>query len=411
MKRIYIVTDVYPNPGGDSVFILPELKELQKKYKITVLCASARQASAVLEEGIEYYFFDLQLAICKKIFYTVTFFLHAACLQETWDIMKNGARKPILGQLLKSVEFYACEEEFYSFLHKNISNWDKNALFYTFWYKYYALSMCIHPGNNGGLMTRLHGADLYQERYEYGRQPFKKYMNTRMDRLYFAAALPREYYLETYPGLFPEKTEVRRLGVFPIQGKAERKEGTPFLLLSCSNVIPLKRVEWIAEALALVGMPVRWVHFGDGISMDKLRLVLAQKLSDRPEVQAELRGNVDNEAVRRFYEENYVDCFITVSSTEGGSPVSVMEAMAAGVPVIGTPVGDIPFMIRENGILLPPDPSVRDIADAIIRIMKTDAAGMKIMRMRSLQLWKEHFDARVNAAEFARSVEGFFGDE
>ena len=61
------------------------------------------------------------------------------------------------------------------------------------------------------------------------------------------------------------------------------------------------------------------------------------------------------------------DSFITTSSTEG-LPVSIQEAMAAGIPIIGTNVGGIPEMIDGNGVLLSANPSNKEVAEAILRI-------------------------------------------
>ncbi len=49
-------------------------------------------------------------------------------------------------------------------------------------------------------------------------------------------------------------------------------------------------------------------------------------------------------------------------------PYSVLQALAAGVPVISTRVGGIPEIVQDSGILVPPRDS-SSLADAIIRIM------------------------------------------
>ena len=57
--------------------------------------------------------------------------------------------------------------------------------------------------------------------------------------------------------------------------------------------------------------------------------------------------------------------FINVSSTEG-IPVSIMEAMSFGIPVIATAVGGTPEIVNnENGYLLSKDPSAKELAEVI----------------------------------------------
>jgi glycosyltransferase involved in cell wall biosynthesis len=63
------------------------------------------------------------------------------------------------------------------------------------------------------------------------------------------------------------------------------------------------------------------------------------------------------------------DAFI-LSSKREGVPMSILEAMAAGLPVIATKVGGIPEVIKDgqNGILVPPEDQ-NSLANAICRIL------------------------------------------
>ena len=53
-------------------------------------------------------------------------------------------------------------------------------------------------------------------------------------------------------------------------------------------------------------------------------------------------------------------------------PTTLLEAMAASVPVIASSVGGIPEMVNDgyNGILVPAPPTAESVADAIARLMK-----------------------------------------
>jgi glycosyltransferase involved in cell wall biosynthesis len=64
-----------------------------------------------------------------------------------------------------------------------------------------------------------------------------------------------------------------------------------------------------------------------------------------------------------------VDAFI-LSSKREGFPMSILEAMAAGLPVIATKVGGIPEVIKdgENGILVPPQDQ-NSLANAICSVL------------------------------------------
>jgi len=66
-------------------------------------------------------------------------------------------------------------------------------------------------------------------------------------------------------------------------------------------------------------------------------------------------------------------CLVLPSYTES-FPMVILEAMSMGVPVVATPLGGIPTLVRdgENGILVPPgDPHA--LARAIMMIVESEA--------------------------------------
>ena len=50
---------------------------------------------------------------------------------------------------------------------------------------------------------------------------------------------------------------------------------------------------------------------------------------------------------------NWADIFILPSHNEG-LPISILEAMSYGMPIISTPVGGIPEVVKGNGVLVTP---------------------------------------------------------
>lgn len=63
------------------------------------------------------------------------------------------------------------------------------------------------------------------------------------------------------------------------------------------------------------------------------------------------------------------DIFILPSVSEG-QPISLIEAMAAGVPVIASKVGEIPSVVGKNGLLIKPG-SAEQIVSAVRRLEKS----------------------------------------
>jgi glycosyltransferase involved in cell wall biosynthesis len=120
-----------------------------------------------------------------------------------------------------------------------------------------------------------------------------------------------------------------------------------------------------------------------------------------PNARGRLLGNVPNQEIMQHYKENPVDLFVNVSSTEGGAPVAIQEAISCGIPVIATAVGGNPEVVLEkNGILLDPNPKPRDIAAALFRIWD-DPQQAAQMKQESRQVWQRNYDADVNFRLFA----------
>ncbi len=158
-------------------------------------------------------------------------------------------------------------------------------------------------------------------------------------------------------------------------------------------------MELIADALTQIqDIQIKWVHFGDGICFNELKRRV-EKFSSN--IECELKGRVSNRDVLAYYSENVVDCFITVSETEGGCPVSIMEALSYGVPVIATAVGGIPEMLQNTGnILLPKYPSVEQIVLQIRNLYAKDSIFMEKIRRENIYRWNEWFNEEVNNVKF-----------
>jgi glycosyltransferase involved in cell wall biosynthesis len=91
---------------------------------------------------------------------------------------------------------------------------------------------------------------------------------------------------------------------------------------------------------------------------------------------------------------NAADVFVLSSDWEG-NPLSVMEAMAAGTPVVSTAVGGVPELIEEgeSGLLVPPG-DARALGGAMQYMLK-NAEVRTSMGRASARRAVEHFDLRA----------------
>lgn len=160
----------------------------------------------------------------------------------------------------------------------------------------------------------------------------------------------------------------------PEGNAAIRAKGGPedrFVVGWAGRIVPAKALDVLLHAVARVRRSVLAIKVrlaGEGPDAARLHnLVATLDLKDR----VEFCGFVEDMAT--FL--STLDVFVLPSGQEG-IPVSVLEAMRAGVPVVASAVGGIPEVIahRRNGILVPPydvnalAAALKEIAnDAVLR--------------------------------------------
>lgn len=158
-----------------------------------------------------------------------------------------------------------------------------------------------------------------------------------------------------------------------LQGEFYPREDTctspPYRVLFVGALLPLKSVETIIDAIALVQRQGYEVHFsivGDGTERQYLQSLAAEVLLPNT---YQFHGYCsDPRRLDQFYRES--DLFAMSSVTEG-FPRVILEAMARGLPVVATDIVGIPDLVRhgETGLLVPPR-NPQALSEAIIRVVE-----------------------------------------
>jgi glycosyltransferase involved in cell wall biosynthesis len=131
---------------------------------------------------------------------------------------------------------------------------------------------------------------------------------------------------------------------------------------------------------------------------------------ERGSLEAQASGMVEEGFVRFLGQRDDVanllgasDAFVLSSLWEGG-PLVVLEAMAAGVPVVATRVGDASNMVveGETGVLVQPG-DVADLAGAMRKVMEQGQEASQ-WGLRG----KERVESKYNYGRTQRSMEEFY---
>ena len=182
---------------------------------------------------------------------------------------------------------------------------------------------------------------------------------------------------------------------------AEASSDGVLRIVSCSSLTDVKRPRLLAEIVREVGraaVAVQWDHFGSGSLEGEVRAIASGFPSS---VEWTLHGQVPNEQIIRHYESNAVDVFLNASSSEG-VPVSMMEAMSAGIPIVAPSVGGIGEIVNQhNGRLVPADWGPAEVAARVIETVRVFAeAPRSLIRDR----WALDFSADSNYRSFANEL-------
>lgn len=229
-----------------------------------------------------------------------------------------------------------------------------------------------------------------------------------LDAVFFIShAVMGNYFSEMGDRVAPyrEKCHVCHLGTYRDDDRRNHVDESLFNICTCSWAVPLKRLDILMDALKEWHHgKIRWTHIGGGPLLEKYRQDALQVMADNPLVDILFLGRIPNGSVKRFYAEHPIDLFLNLSSSEG-LPVSVMEAVSYGIPVIATDVGGMSEIVcTETGFLLQHEVTSLAVREALCRYRELPPAFRTRLRASASDYWASHFDARHNMADLFERI-------
>jgi colanic acid/amylovoran biosynthesis glycosyltransferase len=188
---------------------------------------------------------------------------------------------------------------------------------------------------------------------------------------------------------------------------------TPPLIVAVGRLIGKKGFVDLLRAFRLLrerGKSFRCEIIGEGPLEQELREQIAQlDLED----WAELLGVKPQHEIREHLAAARAFVLPSVIDPDGGMdnlPTVIMEAMAAGLPIVSTSIGGIPEMVIQNetGFLVPPG-DVAALADAIERLLG-DIGLARRFGERGFQRASEFFSIEKNVRELCCLLNAGRGD-
>ena len=142
------------------------------------------------------------------------------------------------------------------------------------------------------------------------------------------------------------------------------------------NLEPIYDIGTALHALALIRKTwptARMTIAGSGPERDKLaELARALGLA----AQVTFTGRLDNDRIAELYQQ--ADLFLNPSLVDN-MPISILEALASGVPVVSTKVGGIPFLVEhEKTALLVPPHDADAMALALLELLNDPVKAQRL---------------------------------
>jgi glycosyltransferase involved in cell wall biosynthesis len=196
-------------------------------------------------------------------------------------------------------------------------------------------------------------------------------------------------------GIQPKKIQVTTMMVETEKFRPEnRLFKPPYTLLFCSRIEKLKGIYQLLDAFQLILQKypeTRLFFVGHGTELKNLK----NKVSDL-KLEENIQCVGHKSGIEKIHFFTHADIMILPSFTEG-FPNVFCEALAAGLPFIGTHVGGLVdvFQDRKQGLVIktmPPDP--QEIAEKIMNLMENNTL-MKQMSDNNLLEAKEKYDVKV----------------
>lgn len=405
-KVLFFITASFPF-GSSETFIESEINYLSDSFdKIIIICHNVdSNAQRKINDNIKVIRRPYYLSRFGKIL-SISGIFKKHFWKEVKIVKKTYKKRLSIGVLKTMlISLYNAErlKNQYGKIISKYCNSNYQNYCYSYWCNDSALSLSLlnKKGRIINTFCRIHGWDVYFEASKYNYLPFRQFIAANCDMVFAVSESGRAYAIDKW-GAKPDQIQISRLGIANNYKIDLKKNEKPIHLVSCSNIISIKRVHLIAESLKLMNnIKFKWTHFGDGDESNVLKSLIKTLPKS---IDVILKGRVSNNEIYSSYHLESPNLFINVSSSEG-VPVSIMEAMSFGIPVIATNVGGTSEIVtNENGQLLNSTPSLEEICNAIKNFHNLTPEQVNLKKQAAFETWSNNYNATKNYTQFVEEI-------
>ena len=280
---------------------------------------------------------------------------------------------------------------------------EKNTLLYSFWNDSSTLACVKYKSDNPKVtvVTRCHNFDLYGIKENDFFVPYINYVFEKVDKVFPDSLAGSNYIHKNFKNV---NCEPAIMGVANPGFRSKYSTDGVFRVFSCSYMIPRKRVGLILKGIIAaanqIDQQLGWYHIGDGPDKQKMQEIINQTLP--PNVSANLLGNLSYAEMMDVYKNTPADLFMNLSEKEG-TPVSLMESISCGIPILVTAFGGNKEIAEAGaGFTLPENPTESQVGDMIKTIILKE--DLEVYREGAIDVWKQNYWSRLNYQKFCNTL-------
>ena len=386
---VYISSCAADHEGRPGAFLAQELPWLREHFDRVVVCGRYGIAEITQDQ-------PERIAADRPAFASVRALLTAPFQKLFWKELRHlrADGKLTAANALKLLMFLVRGRKLYYWIASALRSGEQTTL-YAYWMSYdgLAAALCKHRNPEMRAVTRAHAFDIDVKRNPMNPYLMKRFITETLDQIFPISEISKEQ-IAAYVRIPAEKLLV--LGVGSAGEQAENPFPAPrfrdgvFHVVSCSSMVEIKRLPLMIDALSgWTKGKLDWLHIGGGPDEMMIRAYAKEKLSANPLVSYQLTGSLPPERVQAIYATKAFDVFLNTSANEG-TPVSIMEALHAGIPAVAPNVGGIPELADETvGCLYPTDGGAAEILLALETVYGKTREEADRMSAAAQKRWNE----------------------
>lgn len=405
MKTLLYLTGQIDNP-----FFINEIKYFVKSFDRVVVIAYAENKKSRYKQIAQKYNFQYRLLDDGIRLRELFFFLKLLRTKPARKEIREKCKGKKFIRKFAYILLYILNASKTYFSVKKMRI-DGNIYIYSFWLSRgaYAASILKQILNPCKVISRAHGYDVYEERNNIGYLPFREYIAQSFDEIAFISMDGYQYFktlCDDHNYKYNKLSMIHLGSTLPlIRPRVKKDMDDGLTVASCSSIISLKRLDIIIDFVSQLnelGMSTKWIHIGEGKEKKTIETYARTKIKGN----YCLLGWIDNSEIYALYEKYNVNFFINMSDSEG-IPVSIMEAISVGIPVIARNVGGVSEIVNQKtGILIEnvvTEEILRKAAEEVVYLYR-DKVKYELLSASAKKYWEEEFDIESNVKKIIREL-------